>query len=844
MNPAIIVKRLCVTLAALSLAAGAGAQTYTVLKHFNPNINASGYQARGTLAQGPDGTLYGVATLGGAGAAGVVFRIQTNGTGFTVIKNFPLTDVTTGTNSDGANPQAGLLLSGGTLYGTAANGGASGNGTVFSLSTNGTGFTVLKNFTVLDLAGTNGDGANPAASLVLSGSVLYGTTQYGGTAAAGTIFLVNTNGTGFTNLYSLNPTADGANPAARLVLSGGTLYGTAANGGDSDAGTVFSVSTNGTGFNRLHSFSGSGTDGANPIAGLVVSGGLLYGTTQHGDSGDSSDDGTVFRLSINGSSFTNLYSFTGNDGFSPDAELLLAGGTLYGTTANGGFQGIPIFYGTVFKINPDGTGFATVRSLTGNEGWGPQGGLVLSGSTLYGTTVNGGLLPTVFAYAHGTVFSVDISGSGLADLCVFTEFSGAADPWTGLTLAGNTLYGTTLYGGTNNNGTLFELNTNGSGYAEIKDFSATDSNGDNSDGANPRAPLVLSGSTFYGTTHYGGTAGQGAIFRITAGGGGFTNLYSFNDVHPDLPIAALVVSGSTLYGMTPIGGSAGLGSVFRINTDGGGFTNLYSFSGSDGSLPTAGLVLSGSTLYGATQVGGAGQGNLFQVNTDGTHFTNIYNFTPTVFDNVTHANTNSDGVNPGNVLLLSNNTLYGTAYHGGSAGQGTVFKINTDRSGFTVLQNFAGTNSGGAGPDDLLLSGGTLYGMTQNGGTSDKGTVFKLDTAGSGFTVLKSFSGGSDGANPIAGLVFSGNTLYGTTVYGGLSGHGTVFSLALASVVPIPLNIRSIGNAVVLTWSDPAFSLQTAPIVNGIYTNLPASATSPYTNVFNDPIRFFRLQAN
>jgi uncharacterized repeat protein (TIGR03803 family) len=149
---------------------------------------------------------------------------------------------------------------------------------------------------------------------------------------------------------------------------------------------------------------------------------------------------------------------------------LLLGSTLYGTTGNGG-AGTP-YFGTVFKINTDGTGFATVCSLTGNAGWGPQGGLVLSGGTFYGTTVNGGILPEVFAFADGTVFSVDINGSGLTDLCVFTEASGAADPWTALALSGNTLYGTTLYGGTNNNGTLFEINTNGSGYAEIKDFSA------------------------------------------------------------------------------------------------------------------------------------------------------------------------------------------------------------------------------------------------------------------------------------------------------------------------------------------------------------------------------------
>jgi len=823
-------KQLCLMTAVLALAAGAGAQTFTVLKTFNLNINATGFHAWGTLVQGPDGTLYGVTTDGGAGGAGVVFSVQTNGTAFTIIKSFSMVDVSTGTNTDGATPHAGLVLSGSTLFGTTMNGGGGGNGTVFSLSTNGTSFAVLKSFTALDInTSTNSDGANPAAALIVSNGVLYGTTQNGGTGANGTIFRVNTNGMGFVNIYNFTNGSDGANPAARLLLSGSTLYGTAVNGGDFGAGTVFSVSTNGTGFNPLHPFSGSGTDGAYPAAGLVLSGGQLFGTTPNGDSGDGSDDGTVFRIDISGNNFTNLYSFTDTNGFDSIGELVLSGSTLYGTTANGGYQGGPLPFGTVFKINTDGSGFATVVSLNAADGWGPTGGVVLSGGVLYGVTGLGGMP----GLGNGVVYSVHTDGSSPTALCVFAGTSGAADPQTGLALSGNTLYGTTVYGGTNGNGTLFEIGTNGSGYAEIKDFSIEDSGGINPDGANPRAVLVLSGSTFYGTTRYGGTGGFGTVFKMNSDGTGFTNIYSFANTDPATPIAALVVSGSTLYGTTGQGGN-GYGSVFKINADGMGYTNIYSFNGTDGSIPTAGLVLSGNILYGATQDGGTGAGNLFQVNTDGSHYTNIYSFTG-----------GSDGANPGTVLVLSNNVLYGTAYHGGSGGQGTVFKINTDRSGFTVLHTFAGTSPNGAGPGDLLLSGGTLYGIMAYGGSSNQGAVFQLDIASTNFTVLKNFTGGSDGANPNTTLVLSGSTLYGTTESGGLSGHGTVFSLSLSSVVPIPLNIRGIANAVVLSWTDPAsvFFLQASTLVTGVYTNVPG-ATSPYTNTFSTPTKFFRLQAN
>src|ERR1035437_3649577 len=128
-------------------------------------------------------------------------------------------------------------------------------------------FTTLHSF-------TGDSGANPWAGLLLSGNTLYGTAEAGGSLGRGTVFAINTNGTGFTILHSFNGT-DGANPHGGLILSGNTLYGTAAGGGNLDYGTVFAVHTDGTGFTNLHVFtapSGSdstNSDGANPWGGLV-----------------------------------------------------------------------------------------------------------------------------------------------------------------------------------------------------------------------------------------------------------------------------------------------------------------------------------------------------------------------------------------------------------------------------------------------------------------------------------------------------------------------------------------------------------------------------------------------
>ena len=239
----------------------------------------------------------------------------------TTLHSFTATDSNTGTNRDGANPTAGLILSGNTLYGTAYKGGTNGNGTVFAVNTDGTGFTNLHTFTATDPhTGTNRDGAYPYAGLILSGNTLYGTASGGGTNGDGTVFEVNTNGTGFTNLHTFTATdphtgtnRDGANPTAGLILSGNTLYGTASGGGTNGNGTVFAVNTNGTGFTNLHNFSlrsvigSTNSDGAIPQAGLILSGNTLYGTAY---AGGTNGYGTVFAVNTNGTGFTTLHSFT------------------------------------------------------------------------------------------------------------------------------------------------------------------------------------------------------------------------------------------------------------------------------------------------------------------------------------------------------------------------------------------------------------------------------------------------------------------------------------------------------------------------------------------------------
>ncbi len=289
------------------------------------------------------------------------------------------------TNSDGEESRADLVLSGNTLYGTAPIGGSMGYGTVFSVHTDGTCFTILHTFT------GGSDGAIPNKDLVLSGGTLYGLMGRGTNLVGfGSVFSMCTNGDNFNILYTFSDSANGTigQPNGGLTLCGDTLYGTAYQGGITNGGTIFSINTNGT-FNLLHQFSAE-TDGENPLGTLVLSGGTLYGTARN-EGTNGAADGTVFSIGTNGDNFTVLHYFNAGaslDAHTPNAGMLLGGNTLYGTTTFGGTNN----GGTVFAITTNGSAYSVLHSFDAAAGEGklPQAGLVLWSNTLYGTTLGNG----------------------------------------------------------------------------------------------------------------------------------------------------------------------------------------------------------------------------------------------------------------------------------------------------------------------------------------------------------------------------------------------------------------------------------------------------------------------
>jgi uncharacterized repeat protein (TIGR03803 family) len=396
----------------------------------------------------------------------------------------------------------------------------------------------------------------------------------------------------------------------------------------------------------------------------------------------------------------------------------------------------------------------------------PTSSLIIgSDGNFYGTAEFGG------SKNLGTVFKMTPAGA----ITALANFSGAdgANPDSELVLGkdGN-FYGTTIGGGAADSGTVFKLTPNGT-LTTLASFDGVNT------GSGPTAGLVFGADgNLYGSTRYGGTLGYGTLFRLTPDGT-LTTLVQFTGINGNgsNPLAAMTPApDGFLYGTTSNGGTPGYGTVFKLGTD-GSFTTLLNFDDTNGAYPQGALTIGkDGNFYGTTTRNNA------RGNTYGT----VFKITPTgtLTTLVKFNRKNGDGRTPaGRLLLASDGNFYGLT-HGsvtapdGSNSNGTIFRMTPSGKLTTVAYFPVGSTIGAAGPGLIQTSDGNLYSTTSAGGAYAQGDVYRATTSGA-LSVVGSFGAYPNGGWPYAPLsVTADGTLLGTTIIGGPTNDGTVFSLS------------------------------------------------------------------
>ena len=359
-----------------------------------------------------------------------------------------------------------------------------------------------------------------------------------------------------------------------------------------------------------------------------------------------------------------LQSFNVPNGLDPYGPVLLASnGLFYGTTIAGSTSN----YGTVYQVNTDGSHFSTVKFFQGTDGQSPEGGVVEGpDGALYGTTFQGGISN------FGTIFKMNKDGSGFNSFHSFTGGADGKNCQAGLLLGSDgALYGTTVFASSSTRGTIFKVTNNGSNYTIIHNFTG------NPDGQQPAARLMESTNGFlYGTTPFGGSHVAGTIFTLDKNGNNYLVIYNFGTIASDgTSCVNGLIEGSdgVLYGMTQSGGgTSNSGTIFSINNDGNNYQIIHRFStaGTDGQHPVGNLVEGANGfLYGMTGIGGtAGRGIVFRIDKTGTNYAILRTFTTGA----------GDGQSPeAGLISLTNGWLCGTTQMGGDFGVGSIFFLSS-----------------------------------------------------------------------------------------------------------------------------------------------------------------------
>ena len=774
----------------------------TILHNFGDGtVTNDGTGPSAALIQATDGNFYGTTLSGGANSDGVVFKMTPQG-GVTILHS----SGDSGTPNDGIGPKANLIQAAdGNFYSTTSQGGAGNSGTVFKITPQGL-ITIMHSF--LDGSVAN-DGTDPEASLLLGkDGNFYGVTNSGGgSPEEGCDFQMTPQGV-VTILHSFGDGSvipDGGTPDGSLVQGAdGNFYGLTQNGGSGNNGVVYQLKTtvpqltgdtNVTGTVGLpFLYQITGTNFPNIFTSTTLPDGLSLSATGVISGTPTTVGTTSVTLTLTNGSGSSTYSLTISIGALPTPAVTSIL-TAYGSV------------GTAFTYKTVANNLATSYAATGLTGTGlsldPTTGIITGTPTTVGTiTANltatnstgtgaaSNLVIQIFAtpptpsqeYNLMHVFAAALPDA-VYPVALIQAFDG---DFYGVSLASATALASGGHGGgivkntatpTENMGagTLFKITQQGT-LTTLTSIT------------NPGSLLQAADGSFYVTTS------SAIIYKMTTNGS-ILSQYLSAAIGTGLNPLIQGFDGS-IYGTAKAGGTASGGTIYKIDL-GGIITVLHNFGDgtvlNDGTAPKTLVQGSDSNFYGTTRTGGtAGKGVIFKVTPQGV-VTILHHFGD---NSVTHDGDNSTNVgfavigDPYAAALVqgTDGFLYGTTPGGGSAAEGTYFKVST-AGAVTILHSFVDgtvTNDGFL-PFSSLIQGndGNFYGTTAGGGaTNNYGTVFQATPQGA-ITILHSFNS-SEGIIPLTPVIQSSlGNFYGVTSQGGVnSGPGSPGQGTLYSIIP------------------------------------------------------------
>ena len=596
------------------------------------------------------------------------------------------------------------------------------------------------------------NGQDPTSQLVSdTQGNLYGTTSLGGTNGLGTVYEIAAGTKSFSTLASLPGTAlagGGSNSSQLSIDSKGNLFGTSYGGGTSNDGIVFEVAAGTHAFSTVAQFPASDNDYAAPVT--LDSAGDIYGT---------SPVGTVFEIRAGTSSLTTLGTFTSASGANFKSKMVLdSSGDLFGTTLFGGTSGA----GAIFEV-PAGSGSVVVlASFTASTGEYPGTDLVRdSAGNLYGTTTAGG------SGNEGTVFKLAAGSSTITVLNSFTGSNGAQGAGGLIADASGNLYGTTIFGGSVNQGTVFKIAAGTSTVTTLASF-------DGDDGGSPEATVTMdSAGNLFGTT-LGSHDGAGMAFELPVGSSVISDIHEFTASQGGNPSGDVVFdSKGNLFGATTGGGvGSQSGTLYEIAAGTESITTLVSFS--NFFQPQSLSMNASGTLFGTGTYAGA-YGAVFEFTPGKSSSPTLIPFTG-----------GSNGEFPSSYLSIdAQGNVFGTTTDAGANGAGTTFEIRAGSTSITTLAPFSKYPGFTTLPNPvggvIVDARDNLYGVTQQGGSVQDGTLYELPVGTASIVTLATF-GSASGTMPSTQLTRDANgNLFGTTTAGGTSNDGTIFELASGS---------------------------------------------------------------